>query len=153
MCCVDSFGMQIEISKTLACCRYRKWSLMFRVGWGGFGKKTKPKTDTKKTDVPLRAPSGRRNQRLRYANDISAALFKDGARKHKRRIEGRIFSGTRPTLGVLPWFDPTSEYPIHSSELSDERSDGALLALIGEFKKILRHILNQFLDTDKTASA
>ena len=45
------------------------------------------------------------------------------------------------------------QLPIHSSELSDERSDGALLALIGEFKKILRHILNQFLDTDKTASA
>ena len=42
--------------------------------------------------------------------------------------------------GVLPWFDLTSEYPIHSFE----RSDGALLVLNREFKNVLRYILNQF---------
>ena len=35
--------------------------------------------------------------------------------------------------GVLPWFDLTSEYPIHSFE----RSDGALLVLNREFKNVL----------------
>ena len=48
-------------------------------------------------------------------------------------------------LCVLPWFDPTFEYPIHSSERSDEQCDGALLALNRKFKNVLRRILNQFL--------
>ena len=62
------------------------------------GRNWKP---TKKSPIKLTfrfgQHSGRRNQRLRYAIILTyTALFKDGARKQKRRIERRISNGTRP---------------------------------------------------------
>ena len=53
-------------------------------------------------------------------------LFKDDACKHKWR---KNIPWNKTNFGVLPWFDPTSEYPIHSSEWSGKQSDEALLAL------------------------
>ena len=44
------------------------------------------------------------------------ALFKDGARKHKRR---KNIPWNKTNSGVLPSFDPASEYPIHSSNLTE----------------------------------
>ena len=52
----------------------------------------------KKPTKPIfcfRRSLGHRNRCLRYAIDISA-LLKDRARKHKWRIERRMFYGTRP---------------------------------------------------------
>ena len=40
-------------------------------------------------------------------------------RKHKRREN---IPWNKTNSGMSPWFDPNSEYPIHSSE----QSDGAL---------------------------
>ena len=52
------------------------------------------KLKTDKTDLPLRATGiSTCNILLTYTG---TALFKDGAHKHKRMIESRIFYGTRP---------------------------------------------------------
>ena len=69
------------------------FKIVYSIGLGGSKIKTKPKTT--KLIFRFRWPSGHHNQHLWYAIDIySTALFKDGARKHKRRIGRRIFYGT-----------------------------------------------------------
>ena len=57
------------------------------------------------------------------------ALFKDGARKHKWR---KNIPWNKTNSSALPSFDPTSEYPIHSSDLTEY-----YLCYNREFKNIL----------------
>ena len=99
------------------------------LGCGGFEKNGTENRHEKNdiTDLPLR------DVIINACDTLMTytTLFKDGSCKHKRREN---IPWNKTNSGMLPWFDPTSEYPIHSSE----RSDVALLALNREFKNVLR---------------
>ena len=79
------------------------------------------KTDkTNITDLPLRAVVISAYDTLM----TYTALFKDGTRKHKRR---KNIPWNKTNSGVLPLFDPTSKYPLHSSELTEYRTSNLIL--------------------------